>query len=561
MMASQVKVLVKGVTQAIVILIVLAQIAGCVSNPATGQSGLLLVSSKKERRIGEKLHKEILSTETLYADKNWDVYVNLIGQEIAANSDWPDQEFRFHVLQSSDVNAFALPNGDVFITTGMLMHLTKESHLAAVLAHEIAHVTARHAARKLTRNTLLETVKLPLSLAVWATPGLGLVAGKHFDAKLVKTQSVLVTGYGRELELQADTLGAKYLAASGYQPEDMLGVLEILKSHEEYRRDVIEHQAAKEFDLGVSYHASNTDTHPSADQRLQEVLSAAEAYLRSGRVREDRENYLTMVDGLAVSGRQRYALDSDWAEFRGLADGVYTYLPFTFEALDKTALSSDHQLYLPDNYQQASYIGIDHAHKVYKSVDNDWQSTYLNSVIVAHEFPIPERRSAKEFLLEYINERSQDILYIDHSSVESPFGEGYFISAEVSRKFVEVNGRGNDTQAKLLHHYGAIYLNNRVIVLESFGGALGHESPLHSRLFRSVVSNTRDRAEQKLIQPISREQYELVVYQAQPGDTFATLSASVMLENAEAQLRLINGLSPAGEPVLGQSIKIFTKLR
>lgn len=542
--------------------ILIASNAACTTNPATGASSLVLVSSKKEQRIGRKLHQDILKNETLYDDPNWDVYVNLIGQEIAANSDWPDQEFRFFVLDSQDVNAFALPNGHIFITTGMLSHLTKESHLAAVLAHEIAHVTARHTARKLTRNTLMATLSKPLSFAMWSVPGLGLVAGKKLDAQLVKTQSVLVQGYGRELELQADTLGAKYLAAAGYQPEDMLEVLTILKDHEEYRRDQVEQEVAQELELGVSYHASNTNTHPSADKRLQEVISAAEDYIRSGAVREDRENYFTMVDGLKINGRQRYALDPDWAEYRSLGEGLFGYLPFTFEPLDFELLSSDHALYLPADYRSASYVGVDFSHKVYRDASENWQSKYLSSVLMAHTLAIPANRSPKEFLLEFANERAQGLDYLNHQEVVSKFGRGYFIHADAKRDFVRAapdSKRVNQKlEANIEHLYGVMYVGDRAVVIENFGGGLGLEPPLRQRLFLSIMQNIRDSASTEIYAPVRREQYELAVYQVQPGDTFASLTQNVMLENAAQKLRLVNGMYPNRQLHVGQKIKIFS---
>jgi len=550
----------RNLSSLIFALIFVVGFTSCSTNPATGGSGLLLVSSKKEKRVGDKLYTEIMQDETLYGNEEWHVYVNLLGQQIAENSDWPDQEFKFFVLDSEDVNAFALPNAHIFITTGMLMHLNKESHLAAVLAHEIAHVTARHTARKLTRNTLLSTVAEPLGIAAWSIPGFGIVAGKALDAKLAKTQTVLVKGYGRELELQADTLGARYLAASGYHPEDMIEVLQILKNHEEYRRDQVEAEASSEFDLGVSYHASDSDTHPTADRRLQEIITAAQDYLGSDGVREDRENYLLMIDGLPLINRQKYMMDPDWSELFSLGGEIKGYIPYTFESLADVALASDHIVKLPsDVAQNADFIALDTSHKVYLDEQKVWASRYSNNILIFHVRPKPQDRDPKEFLLEFINERSYELDYYNHHKVVSRFGEGYFIKANALREFEDFRRQSSENDKRQVEHlYGSMFIGNRAVVVETYGGAFDFDTIMHSPLFISVLQNLRpSQMDDKIDQQIGQQEYEVTLKQVEPGDTFAALASGLLIDHAEEKLRLINGMYPSGEPEVGQRVKIF----
>lgn len=538
--------------------------SGCSTNPATGRTELVTVTSKKERRIGAKLHKEIMEEEKQYADPDWDAYVNLVGKHIAANSDLPEEEFKFIVLQSEDINAFALPNAHIYITTGMLAHLHKESHLAAILAHEIAHVTARHAARKITRNTLLESVAGPISFAAWSVPVLGLVAGDAITKKLAKTQTVLVRGYGRELELQADTLGAKYLARAGYDPEDMIEVLAILKDQERYRADLIEKEIAQEFELGVSYHASNTSTHPTADQRLAEVIRVAEDYLQSGKAREDRENFMLMVDGLEVDTQQKYIMTPDWTELHDIDINIKGHIPYTFKNYDPLDSSDDNLLQIPVGDINADYVLLDSEHTVRRVAaeggGHDWESRYINTPLVFTVNQRPTDRTPKEYLLEYLNAQAVDIDYLDHQAVQSRFGDGYFIQANITQPYQNA-ALDSDQQktAQATHMAGAVFIGDHAILVNTMSGVFNFGKLMHKRIFISLLENLRpEQADDQFDHEISRETYRIAVKIIEPGDTFASLTEEILIDNAEARLRLVNGYYPSGEPEVGQAIKVFS---
>src|SRR5262245_45860144 len=109
-------------------LAVLLQLQGCASGPATGQ----------------KMHQEMLEQGASYADPKLQSYVNRVGQRLVAHSDKPGMSFTFTVVDSPDINAFALPGGYVYINRGLLAYLESEAELAGVLGHEIGHVTAGH---------------------------------------------------------------------------------------------------------------------------------------------------------------------------------------------------------------------------------------------------------------------------------------------------------------------------------------------------------------------------------------------------------------------------------
>ena len=133
--------------------ITVAVAGGCATNPVTGGKDVVLMSESQEIEIGRKAHPQVLQQYGRYEDEALQQYVNGVGQRIAAVSHRPELQYTFTVLDSADVNAFALPGGFVYITRGIMAYLNSEAELAAVLGHEIGHVTARHAVRQQTGAT------------------------------------------------------------------------------------------------------------------------------------------------------------------------------------------------------------------------------------------------------------------------------------------------------------------------------------------------------------------------------------------------------------------------
>src|SRR5690606_36518792 len=121
-------------------------LVSCAANP-TGGADFVLMSERAELEKGKELHEEMLKESTVYQDEKLAAYVDRIGQKLAAISHRPELEYQFTIIDSPDVNAYALPGGYVYITRGLMTYLTSEAQLAAVLGHEIGHITARHAVR------------------------------------------------------------------------------------------------------------------------------------------------------------------------------------------------------------------------------------------------------------------------------------------------------------------------------------------------------------------------------------------------------------------------------
>ena len=265
--------------------LVLMSLAGCALNPATGRNDFVLMSERQELELGRRYNQEILKQNPLYSDAGLQAYVQQVGERVARHSHRSELGYQFRVVDSPDINAFALPGGYIYIHRGLLAYLNSEAELAAVLGHEVGHVTARH------------SVQQQSQASAWNILGQAVAIGTGVGAAGDLTNvlgGAVVRGYGRDMELEADGLGAQYLARSGYDPQAMIEVVKVLKNQEVFARD----QAARrgEAQAAGGYHGL-FDTHPDNDRRLQQVIGPAQA-LVSGQQEVNREAFLRQLDGL-----------------------------------------------------------------------------------------------------------------------------------------------------------------------------------------------------------------------------------------------------------------------
>ncbi|UCJ19093.1 M48 family metalloprotease [Pseudomonas sp. MM211] len=263
----------------------LAVLAGCAVNPATGRNDFVMMSEAQELTLGRDAHQQILQQYPRYADEALQAYVQRVGERVARHSHRGQLDYKFTVIDSPDINAFALPGGYIYIHRGLMAYLGSEAELAAVLGHEVGHVTARHGVRQQSQSTAWSI----LGQAVAMGTGVG-AAGDVTGA----LGTAFVRGYGRDMELEADGLGAQYLARGGYDPQAMIEVVKVLKLQEDFARD----QAAKRGDeQPVGGYHGLFDTHPDNDRRLQQVIGPARA-LVSGQQEVNRETFLQRLQNL-----------------------------------------------------------------------------------------------------------------------------------------------------------------------------------------------------------------------------------------------------------------------
>lgn len=273
----------------------LALLSGCatVVNPVTGEAERTVMDEPTEIAEGKKAHAQVLAEYGAYADPKLQAYVNELGQRLAKQSHRSQLQWTFTVLDSPEVNAFALPGGYVYVTRGIMAYMDSEADLAGVIGHEIGHVTARHGAQRATRQQTA-------GFGVLAATVLGAVLGVGDLASQV-SQGVAagyIASYSRDQELQADRLGAEYLARNHLNPKNMVDVIGVLKQQEQFAADSARAQG-KPAPAGRDWLAS----HPSNEQRLNDIQAIAAGY--KGSYGDDgHDRYLRAIDGM-VFGESR----------------------------------------------------------------------------------------------------------------------------------------------------------------------------------------------------------------------------------------------------------------
>ncbi|HEU0200957.1 MAG TPA: M48 family metalloprotease [Burkholderiaceae bacterium] len=273
-----------------------ALLLGCttVENPVTGRAERTVMDVQTELAEGQKAHQQVLTEFGAYKDPKVQAYVNELGQRLARQSHRSELKWTFTVLDSPVVNAFAVPGGYVYVTRGLMAYMESEADLAGVIGHEIGHVTARHGAQRATRAQTA-------GLGVLAATVLGAVlesrgVGGAAEAASQVSQSVAagyLASHSREQELQADQLGAEYLARVQYDPKNMIDVIAMLRNQERFAADLTKAE-------GRAAPATNDwlATHPSNEQRLQEIREIAARY-PGGKARDEgRSRYLQVIDGM-----------------------------------------------------------------------------------------------------------------------------------------------------------------------------------------------------------------------------------------------------------------------
>lgn len=265
----------------LVILGLAGALASCSTNPATGERQFAaLMPPGQEASVGAQEHEKIIQQfGGLVSDSRLQNYVSGVGARVAKDTERPEVEYKFFLLDSPVVNAFALPGGYVYVTRGLLAVANSEAQLAGVLAHEIGHVTARHSAERYSHGVAASLGAALLSAAL----------GSNTAAQAATIGSQLyLSSYSRSQESQADELGIRYLHRAGYDPDAMAQFLESLD-----RYSAFENQEAGRQDTSASYFS----THPQTKDRVNLARAVASGYAPNAKEEGDQA-YLKMVDGL-----------------------------------------------------------------------------------------------------------------------------------------------------------------------------------------------------------------------------------------------------------------------
>lgn len=229
-------------------------LTGCatVYNPATHKNELILIQSAEEVQIGRSMSENIIKKDYRpLHEASQQLLVNRVGQRVARVSDRTELVYHFMVLDDPDFNAFALPGGYVYITSGLLNNVD-EGGLAAILAHEVAHVAAKHSVKKM-QSALGYNLLAGIALAGFGNknPALAQEIAGISDT----VYDLLSRGYGRQDELFADKLAVNYLRRAGYDPYALVRVLEFLNKENGPRGRVFE----------------VLSTHPRMQERIRKI--------------------------------------------------------------------------------------------------------------------------------------------------------------------------------------------------------------------------------------------------------------------------------------------------
>ncbi len=429
-------------------------------------------------------HQKLVDNIGIYDDPELDAYVRQVGERLLRDSGITSPTFSFTLLDSPDINAFALPGGLIYMNRGLLAYLDTEAELAGVLAHEIGHITERHHSR---RKTAQMTSKVA-AVSAYILTG----SGDVYDAASMYGAEI-ISGFGRDMELEADSAGAEYLHQTGYDVDSMLSVIGVLKDQEQYRRA----QAKASGKPSGTYHGLYA-SHPRNDLRLRTVIRAAND-LDLAEMPDNPEipgEYRRQTEGLVYGAS---------AEAQSEPNRFYhNKLNFTFE-------------HPPGwNVRQSSR----------EIVASSADGTQTLTIGLARIDPAQDTEAS---LVAGAQGEVSDVEAL----------EQYGLNGTTA---VASSGGQSARLAVIDHSYRFLF--------EGDASDFATADPA----FRTIIDSFRPLTAREKVTGTS---HTLHYIQVPRGATFASLASGVKLPDAENQLRLINGYYPTGEPRTGDWVKVI----
>lgn len=250
-------------------------VTGCAVNPVTGEHQLMLMTPAQEVNLDRQQSPHQFSADFGPSqDQALNDYIASVGAQIASTSHRPDMPYNFRAVNANYINAYAFPGGSIAVTRGILLDLPSEAALAALLGHEVAHVTSRHTAQRMTKHTLTGLVLAGAGAVVAARSG-------DDRAALVMGLGGIATGallarYSRDDERQADALGMEYMVKTQHNPQGMVELMDLLRRQSAHHPNLIEQMFS---------------SHPMSDERYRNMTArlhsryADQRHLSDGRTR------------------------------------------------------------------------------------------------------------------------------------------------------------------------------------------------------------------------------------------------------------------------------------
>lgn len=444
-----------------------------------------------DAKKGREAHERLAQFTHFYTDEKVVNYVREIGEKLVASSDWPDYDFHFFVVDNPGINAFAADGGYIYINRGLLSYLTSEAQLAGVLAHEIAHVTKRHLDRQRRQRTLGNVTSFVASIAT---------LNANIGEAIQLENAVRVSGFGREMELEADEYGAEYLYNAGYDPEALVEVLGILKDQQTFSSL----QARAAGTQGQTYHGVFS-SHPRNDQRLREVIGQA-GQLPPGEAFVGRKELRDVIDGMVFGPNDNSARPPGYTRYSSRGLGVTLTYP------DSWVRSTQGQTIM-----LTSNDGIELHIDVTKPTD--------------------------------ISPSAEELLGLEHQIAELKKAEGVYDDDTVDRDEA-IMGRSEleDVERRV----ALIKLDENAYFFESQS-----PTPLSEEADERIVNVIRSFRRAEAVDFPPNDIKNLTFRRLAPGETFSEIAQDRSLgRDTEDFLRLINGYYPSGEAQPGTWIKV-----
>lgn len=443
---------------------------------------------------GEEIYKEVVASIGIYDDPELSAYVEGLVSEIVSVSEMSGEKFTVTVLDSPDVNAFATKDNYVYINRGLLNYVGNEAQLVSVLAHEVAHVTQRHV-------SAMPKAAGGARFVAWLAAAL---SGSQdvYEAGMAYANSLL-KGHGRDNELEADETAARYMAKLGYDPDEMLEMLTIMKDLETLQKQ----RAAEQGAPRRTYHGIFA-SHPRNDMRLRSAVSKAERMETSANRDSGEARYRQMTDGLV------------WGE--------------NFEEKDQK----------PERY---SDMGL----RVRFDFPDGW--THGKDPQTRTVTGQPEGGEARLSMQPHPRTPQSPEEYLYNQLNIPPLHNGQEIQPARLKGFTGIlagSGGSPDQRIAVVFYKLNAYL---------FTGEVGRREDfaVYDLKFMESIDTFR---------PISSREIEgqkpktIKYVKATNATTFAALGEQLKLDSNELDdLRLINGRYPTGEPEPGEWIKIFSQ--
>lgn len=200
------------------LLLLILVVAACAKAPITNRTQIILLPRSFEMELGASAYLNILETEKISRNAHYNRVVRRVGRRIAAVSHTPDLKWQYTVFDNDQVNAFALPGGKIGVYTGMMPVAKTEAGLATVMAHEVAHATARHGGERMTLGILLEMGSAALASAMRKKDEK--TTGRVLAAYGIGSALGVALPFSRKQESEADRIGLIYMAKAGYDPRE-----------------------------------------------------------------------------------------------------------------------------------------------------------------------------------------------------------------------------------------------------------------------------------------------------------------------------------------------------